>query len=110
MAYDEALATQIRTALARRKNTEEKKMVGGICFRCTRCRRCSWTSGARAMCSTWPGVAKLERRRVSASKSTSCSSWGTESVAAARLIGHSPTKPPRRAGGLPKYPCAEERP
>jgi TfoX/Sxy family transcriptional regulator of competence genes len=32
MAYDETLAERIRTALARRKNIEEKKMFGGICF------------------------------------------------------------------------------
>ena len=32
MAYDEALAERIRQALARRKNVEEKRMFGGICF------------------------------------------------------------------------------
>jgi len=32
MAFDETLAARIRDALARRKNIEEKKMFGGICF------------------------------------------------------------------------------
>ena len=32
MAFDETLAERIRQALARRKNVEEKKMFGGICF------------------------------------------------------------------------------
>jgi hypothetical protein len=32
MAFDESLAARIRDALARRKNVEEKKMFGGICF------------------------------------------------------------------------------
>ena len=32
MAYDESLAQRIRDALARKKNTEEKKMFGCICF------------------------------------------------------------------------------
>jgi hypothetical protein len=32
MPYDEALATRIRTALARKKGIEEKKMFGCICF------------------------------------------------------------------------------
>jgi len=32
MAFDESLAGRIRDALARRKNVEEKKMFGGICF------------------------------------------------------------------------------
>ena len=32
MAFDETLATRIRDALARRKNIEEKKMFGCICF------------------------------------------------------------------------------
>jgi hypothetical protein len=32
MAFDEALAERIRHRLARRKNVEEKKMFGGICF------------------------------------------------------------------------------
>src|SRR6476659_580905 len=32
MAFDEALAARIRAALARRKNVEEKKMFGCICF------------------------------------------------------------------------------
>ena len=32
MAYDESLAVRIRTALARRKNVEEKKMFGGVGF------------------------------------------------------------------------------
>ena len=32
MAFDESLATRIRAALARRKNVEEKKMFGCVCF------------------------------------------------------------------------------
>lgn len=32
MAFDETLARRIRDALARRKNIEEKKMFGCICF------------------------------------------------------------------------------
>lgn len=32
MAFDEDLAGRIRTALARKKNIEEKKMFGCICF------------------------------------------------------------------------------
>lgn len=32
MAFDETLAQRIRDALARKKNIEEKKMFGGICF------------------------------------------------------------------------------
>jgi TfoX/Sxy family transcriptional regulator of competence genes len=32
MAYDENFAQRIRDALARKKNIEEKKMFGGICF------------------------------------------------------------------------------
>ena len=32
MAFDESLATRIRDALARKKNIEEKKMFGCICF------------------------------------------------------------------------------
>jgi hypothetical protein len=32
MAFSEALAERIRQALARRKNIEEKKMFGCICF------------------------------------------------------------------------------
>ena len=32
MAFDESLAARIRNTLARRKNVEEKKMFGGICF------------------------------------------------------------------------------
>src|SRR3954471_2372688 len=32
MAFDESLAQRIRNALARRKNIEEKKMFGCICF------------------------------------------------------------------------------
>lgn len=32
MAFDEALAARIREALARKKNIEEKKMFGCICF------------------------------------------------------------------------------
>ena len=32
MAYDENLAQRIRGVLARKKNIEEKKMFGGICF------------------------------------------------------------------------------
>ncbi len=32
MAFDEALAERIRQLLARRKNVEEKKMFGCICF------------------------------------------------------------------------------
>ena len=32
MAFDENLAARIRDALARRKNVEEKKMFGCICF------------------------------------------------------------------------------
>src|SRR5437899_12030596 len=32
MAFDENLAARIRSALARKKNIEEKKMFGGICF------------------------------------------------------------------------------
>src|ERR1700757_3085531 len=32
MAFSEALAERIRQALARRKNVEEKKMFGCICF------------------------------------------------------------------------------
>jgi hypothetical protein len=32
MAFDEGLAERIRQALARRKNIEEKKMFGCICF------------------------------------------------------------------------------
>jgi hypothetical protein len=32
MAFDESLAQRIRDALARKKNIEEKKMFGCICF------------------------------------------------------------------------------
>jgi TfoX/Sxy family transcriptional regulator of competence genes len=32
MAFDENLAARIRTALARKKGVEEKKMFGGLCF------------------------------------------------------------------------------
>ena len=32
MAFDETLAARIRDALARRKNIEERKMFGCICF------------------------------------------------------------------------------
>ena len=32
MPFDEALAARIRDTLARRKNVEEKKMFGCICF------------------------------------------------------------------------------
>ncbi|HET6574503.1 MAG TPA: TfoX/Sxy family protein [Fimbriiglobus sp.] len=32
MAFDESLAARIRDTLARRKNIDEKKMFGGICF------------------------------------------------------------------------------
>ena len=32
MAFDASLATRIRDALARKKNIEEKKMFGCICF------------------------------------------------------------------------------
>ena len=32
MAFDESLAERIRKCLSRRKNVEEKKMFGGICF------------------------------------------------------------------------------
>ena len=32
MAFDEPLAARIRDALARRRNVEEKKMFGCICF------------------------------------------------------------------------------
>jgi hypothetical protein len=32
MAYSEALAGRIRQRLARRRNVEEKKMFGGVCF------------------------------------------------------------------------------
>ena len=32
MAFDESLAARIRDALARRKNVEEKKMFGCVCF------------------------------------------------------------------------------
>jgi hypothetical protein len=32
MAFDESLAARIRDALARKKNIEEKKMFGCICF------------------------------------------------------------------------------
>ena len=32
MAFDEALAARIRHALARRRNIEEKKMFGCVCF------------------------------------------------------------------------------
>ena len=32
MAFDESLAGRIRHALARKKNIEERKMFGGICF------------------------------------------------------------------------------
>jgi TfoX/Sxy family transcriptional regulator of competence genes len=32
MAFNEALAQRIRTALARKKNIEAKKLFGGICF------------------------------------------------------------------------------
>jgi TfoX/Sxy family transcriptional regulator of competence genes len=32
MAFDESLAERIRKSLSRRKNVEEKKMFGGICF------------------------------------------------------------------------------
>jgi hypothetical protein len=32
MAFDESLAKRIRDALARKKNIEEKKMFGCICF------------------------------------------------------------------------------
>ena len=32
MAFDETLAARIRDALARKKNIEEKKMFGFICF------------------------------------------------------------------------------
>jgi TfoX/Sxy family transcriptional regulator of competence genes len=32
MAYDESLAERIRLALVRKKDIEEKKMFGGLCF------------------------------------------------------------------------------
>lgn len=32
MAFDENLAARVRTALARKKNIEEKKMFGCICY------------------------------------------------------------------------------
>ena len=32
MAFSESLAARIRDALARKKNIEEKKMFGGVCF------------------------------------------------------------------------------
>ncbi len=32
MAFDESLAARIRDALARRRNVEEKKMFGCVCF------------------------------------------------------------------------------
>ena len=32
MAFDESLAERIRQNLARRRNVEERKMFGGICF------------------------------------------------------------------------------
>ena len=32
MAFSESLAERIRDALARKKNIEEKKMFGGVCF------------------------------------------------------------------------------
>ena len=32
MAFDESLAARIRTALARKKGVEEKKIFGGPCF------------------------------------------------------------------------------
>jgi TfoX/Sxy family transcriptional regulator of competence genes len=32
MAFNETLAERIRQRLARRKNIEEKKMFGGVCF------------------------------------------------------------------------------
>lgn len=32
MAFSEALAARIRRRLARRKDVEEKKMFGGVCF------------------------------------------------------------------------------
>lgn len=32
MAYDEALADRVRTALSRRKGVVEKRMFGGLCF------------------------------------------------------------------------------
>ena len=32
MAFDETLATRIRDVLARRRNVEEKKMFGCVCF------------------------------------------------------------------------------
>lgn len=32
MAFDESLAARVRDALARRRNVEEKKMFGCICF------------------------------------------------------------------------------
>ena len=32
MAFNETLAERIRQRLVRRKNIEEKKMFGGICF------------------------------------------------------------------------------
>ena len=32
MVFSEALAERVRQALARRKNVEEKKMFGGVCF------------------------------------------------------------------------------
>ncbi|MBA4192625.1 MAG: RNA methyltransferase [Planctomycetaceae bacterium] len=32
MAFDESLAARIRDALTRRRNVEERKMFGGICF------------------------------------------------------------------------------
>jgi hypothetical protein len=32
MTFDENLAARIRTALARKKGVEEKKMFGGLCF------------------------------------------------------------------------------
>ena len=32
MPFDETLAQRIRQALARKKNIEEKKMFGGVCF------------------------------------------------------------------------------
>ena len=32
MAFDESLAARIRDAFARKKNVEERKMFGGVCF------------------------------------------------------------------------------
>lgn len=49
MAYDEALAKRVRTALASVKTVEEKKMFGGLAF-LVQGKMCINISGDRLMC------------------------------------------------------------